>query len=85
MSISYALARHLPGHALGLGQPGLTPEAARDRLAAIGSDDPEAGHLLADAVMHAALTLIADGHLRPGEVAGFALTICSAKFTRWSA
>lgn len=84
-SVSHALARRLPGHALGLGQPGLTAEAARDRLAAIGDDDPEVGHGLADEVMRAALRLIADGHPAPQELARYALTIDSAEFPRWYA
>lgn len=84
-AVSHALARHLPAPMLGLGDPDLTPEAARDRLAAIGQADPETGHMLADNVMATALHLIASGHAQPDEIARFALVICSAEFPRWSA
>lgn len=84
-AISQAFARHLPAAMLGLGDPDLTPESARDRLAAIGQADPETGHMLADNVMATALHLIAGGYSRPDQLAAHALVICSADFPRWSA
>lgn len=82
MSLTANLVRHYPAAMLGLGDPDLTAETARDRLADIGRAEPEVARALAYDVMTAALELIRDGHSRAGEVATFALTVCSAKFTK---
>lgn len=79
------LVRLPPSLALGLGSDGLTAESARDRLAALGNDDPEVGHGLVDQLMETALQLVADGYPNPAQLARDTLTVCSADFPRWKA
>jgi hypothetical protein len=85
MSSSAQILAELPGYILGLGADGLTPEQVRDRLAAIGIDDPEVGHSLADQLALTALRLIANGHPDAAALARDALTVVSAEFPRRTA
>jgi hypothetical protein len=84
MTLSELVAQ-LPAHiVLGYGD-GLNADEVRDRLAALGEDDPERGHCIADELMRCALHLIADGHPNPAQIARDALTITSVEFPRWMA
>jgi hypothetical protein len=85
MSSNAEILAELPGYVLGLGAQKITPEEVRDRLTAIGKDDPEHGHGLADQLLLTALRLIADGHPNPQVLARDTLTVVSAEFPRWTA
>ncbi len=63
----------------------LSAEDIRERLAALGQDDPEVGHGIEDNLARAVLEQIRDGHPDPVGLATAALTVLDADYKRWFA